>query len=151
MSALQFDLFGNFSVPAKKVPVKAHERTIHGVEKPKPRVARKKRVHGGRTERDRVLDALASNREGYLAGVRALAIECARALGEITIDDVRERMAEVGYPMPSDVGADERCFGTLLRCKEFVAVGQRPTTRLEWAARVGKARSNVTVYRLRES
>jgi len=99
-------------------------------------------------ERNRILEAFAKNHREYLAAVRAFARDIARRDGIVTIDAVRFELEHRQFPMPAEVGIDERVFGTVFRCKDFVAISQRPTTRHDWAARVGRARSNVTVYRL---
>lgn len=103
-----------------------------------------------RTERDRVLDSLASNHSTYIGFVRAIAREIAVRTGIVTIDDVREALSLRDLPMPKDVGIDTRVFGTVFRSKEFEAVGERTTTRAAWAQRVGRNRSSVTIYRFRE-
>ena len=103
-----------------------------------------------RTERDRVLDALASNHTTYIGFIRAIAREIAVRYGQVTIDEVREALALRDLPMPQDVGIDTRVFGTVFRAKEFEAIGQRETTRAAWAQRVGRNRSSVTIYRFRE-
>lgn len=104
----------------------------------------------GRGERDRILAAIASDpaHKVYLSFIRPIARELAQRHGLVTIDDVREELKRRDLPLPGEVGIDERVFGTLFRCKDFIAVAQRPTTRKEWAQRVGRARSNVTVYRV---
>lgn len=106
---------------------------------------------GAVSERDRILQAFQENHKPYIEAVRAFARDIARRVGTVSIDAVREELQRRDFPMPAEVGIDERVFGTLFRCKEFVAIAQRPTTRVEWAARVGRARSNVTVYRLSEA
>lgn len=103
-----------------------------------------------KSERDRILDAIAERPEQrvYLGFVRPIAREIAARNGSVCIDDVREELKRRDLPMPHEVGLDARVFGALFRCGDFVAVEQRPTTRTAWAARVGRARCNVTVYRL---
>lgn len=101
------------------------------------------------TTRDRILDALAANHAQYLAELREIARYVAQRNGEVTIDDVRSEIVRRGYPMPAEIGADERVFGVVFRCRDFTPIGQRKTSRKEWAARVGVARSAVTVYVLR--
>lgn len=102
----------------------------------------------GRTERDRILQALADNHTTYLTFVRAIARELAMRRGAVSIDDVRDELRRRDLPMPAEIGADERVFGALFRCKDFRAIGHRTTTRTEWAQRVGVNRSQVTVYEL---
>ncbi len=105
-------------------------------------------IFEAQAERDRVLGALASNRGAYLAGLRAFAREHALRHGECCIDDVRDAAEKHGYPMPAELGFDERVMGAVFKTRDFVAVGARRTTRAAFAARVGISRSAVTVYRL---
>lgn len=102
------------------------------------------------TERDRILATMAEHHGVYLEALRAFAREIALRKGEVCIDDVREEIARRQFPMPKDIGADERIFGSLFKGKDFRAVGLRRTTREAWAARVGTSRDGVTVYRLVE-
>lgn len=104
----------------------------------------------GRGERERILAAIAEDpaHKVYLSFIRPIARELAQRHGSVTIDDVRAELQRRDLPLPKEVGIDERVFGALFRCKDFVPVAQRPTTRTDWAQRVGKARSNVTVYRV---
>jgi hypothetical protein len=101
-------------------------------------------------ERDSILRTLAENHNQYLAGLRAFAREIALKKGEVTVDDVREAIERERYPMPGEIGCDERVLGALFKTRDFRAVGHRQTSRVEWAARVGAARSLVTVYELRQ-
>ena len=105
----------------------------------------------GISERDRILAAFAENHRTYLEAVRAFAREIVRRDGIVTIDAVRFELERRDFPMPGEVGIDERVFGCVFRSGDFEPVSQCATTRREWAARVGRARSSVTVYRLRES
>lgn len=102
------------------------------------------------SERDRVLAAIAQKRENgiYLQFVRPIARELAQRNGYVSIDDVRAELQRRDFPLPEEAGLDSRVFGALFRCKAFIAVTQRPTTRIAVAARWGRARSNVTVYKL---
>lgn len=102
------------------------------------------------SERDRILAAMAANHRVYLESLRAFAREIALRHGEVCIDDVRAELGRRGYPMPRDIGADERLFGVVFRCKDFCAVGMRTTSRAAWAARIGRSRDCVMVYRLCE-
>lgn len=102
-----------------------------------------------RGERDRIMDAIASNHRTYLEFIRSLAREIAARSGNVSIDEVRAEMAQRDWPMPEEIGADARVFGALFRVPEFVPVGRRVTRRAEVAARVGRARSEVTVYEWR--
>lgn len=107
-------------------------------------------LHGAWTERDRIIDALRQNHSAYLTTLRSFARVIALQRGIVTIDDVREEIARQDFFMPADIGADERVLGAVFTRREFEAIGQQPTRRSEWAARVGRARSNITVYRLRK-
>ncbi len=101
------------------------------------------------SERERILAAIAADpaHKVYLSFVRPVARELAQRNGTVTIDDVRAEMQRRDMPMPAEVGIDERVFGTLFRCKEFIAISQRPTTRRERIARAGVGASFVTVYK----
>lgn len=103
----------------------------------------------GLAERNRIIESMRQNHKIYLTALRSFARVHAMQHGEVTIDDVRDAIAREQYPMPAEVGCDERVFGSLFTTKEFAAIGQRPTRREEWAKRVGRARSFVTVYRLK--
>lgn len=71
--------------------------------------------------------------------------------GRVTIDDLRDEMSALHLPMPSDIGADDRMFGSVLRgCDELKIVGVEQTRRSEWAKRVGMTRSMVSVYSRKE-
>lgn len=102
----------------------------------------------GRAERDRIIAAFQSNHRTYLEALRGFARDIARRAGEVTVDDVRDECAVRDFPLPDEVGIDARVLGALFNTKDFQPIAQRPTTRKEWANRVGRARSNVTVYRL---
>lgn len=101
----------------------------------------------GVSDRDRIIAAFQQNHRTYLEALRGFARDLARKHGEVTVDDVRAECERRAFPLPDDVGIDARVLGALFSTKEFIAVAQRPTTRKEWAQRVGRARSNVTVYR----
>lgn len=103
----------------------------------------------GLSERNRILTAMADKHAIYLNALRSFAREIALRVGSVTIDDVREEMERREFPMPSAIGADDRILGALFTRAEFQALRQIPTRRSEWAKRVGRARSFVTVYRLR--
>ncbi len=103
----------------------------------------------GRSERDRIMQALSDKHTTYLEFVRAIAREIAVRVGEVSIDEVRTELAARDLPMPAEIGVDERVFGTLFRSKEFRAIGSRATSRRDWAQRVGANRSQVTVYEFR--
>lgn len=102
------------------------------------------------SERDKILTAMAANHRVYLESLRAFAREIALRKGEVSIDDVRTEVERRAFPMPRDIGADERILGSLFKTKEFFPIGMRRTTRDAWAARVGRSRDAVTVYRLSE-
>lgn len=102
-----------------------------------------------RTERDRVLIALAEKHVTYLEFCRAIAREIAARVGSVSIDEVRDELHNRDLPMPGEIGADERVFGALFRAKEFRAIGHRTTSRAAWAQRVGINRAQITVYALR--
>jgi hypothetical protein len=101
------------------------------------------------TERDRIIAHLAANHASYLESLREFAVAHALECGRVSIDDVRDTIERTGYPMPHEVGIDERVFGALFTRKRFQAVGTQPTRREAFAARVGMARSQITVYALR--
>lgn len=101
-------------------------------------------------ERDAILRALSENHRDYLTVLRSFAREHALRHGKVSIDDVRDAIEREGFPMPKDIGADERVFAGVFTRKEFEAIGVRKTRRADFAARVGVSRSMVTVYRLKE-
>ncbi|MHB8703713.1 MAG: hypothetical protein ACYC8W_06150 [Candidatus Tyrphobacter sp.] len=103
-----------------------------------------------RRERDRILDAMNKDHRIYLEALRSFAREHSLRNPSrlVTIDDVRRLMEARDFPLPGEIGADERILGAVFRCKDFKPVGQRPTARLERIARCGIARSNVTIYTL---
>lgn len=103
----------------------------------------------GLGERDRILSAMRENHSVYLNAIRSFARVIALKRGTVTIDDVREEIERQNFPMPSEIGADERVFGAVFSRSEFLPVGQCPTRRAEHAKRVGIARSNITVYKLK--
>ena len=103
-------------------------------------------MFGGRAERDRILELLAGKHTTYLTFCRAIAREIAMRAGSVSIDEVRTELLARDLPMPSDIGADERIFGTLFRSKDFRAIGHRTTSRADWAQRVGVNRAQITVY-----
>ena len=103
----------------------------------------------GVQERDRILAAMSENHRVYLTTLRSFAREYALRHGSVTIDDVRGLCAQRRFPMPSEIGADERVFGTVFRSSEFVAVGSRLSSREERIARSGRGSSHVTVYEVR--
>ena len=87
----------------------------------------------------------------YLECLRAHALRIADRKGNVTIDDVRDEIEAMHLPMPTQIGADDRMFGCVLRaCKELCSVGVQQTRRIEWARKVGRTRSMVTVYARRE-
>lgn len=100
-------------------------------------------------ERDRIIASFQENHRTYLEALRAFAREIALRDGVVSIDEVRAEIERREFPMPKDIGADERILGALFASKDFICVGQRPTTRAAWSARVGRARSNVSVYRIK--
>jgi hypothetical protein len=104
-----------------------------------------------REARDRILEKLAANHYDYLTALRSFAREHALRHGRVSIDDVRDAIAREDYFMPQDIGMrDERVFGAVFRTDDFVPVAEEQTRRKAWAQRVGRARSGVLVYRLRE-
>lgn len=90
----------------------------------------------------------------YIACLRAIAKRiCGKTSsvqypgGRVTIDDIREEIEAMHLPMPSQIGADDRMLGSVLRgCRELRAVGIERTRRADWAKRIGATRSMVTVY-----
>jgi hypothetical protein len=115
--------------------------------------ARQMALFESRRERDRILRAMAENHFVYLEGLRSFAREHALRNPHllVTIDDVLRIMAARDWPQPSEIGADNRILGTVFTRKEFEPVGRRPTERAERIARSGRARGDITVYRLRET
>lgn len=102
-------------------------------------------------EKDRLLSFFESNHPQYIESLRAFAIAKCRYAGTISIDDLRELIAEKNYPLPREIGADDRLLGVVLsRCKEFECVGTVLSRRAETVARSGKNRSMISVYRLRQ-
>lgn len=102
-------------------------------------------------ERDRLLAFFEKNHSQYVESLRAFAIATCRYVGTITIDDLRDVMAERNYPLPHEIGADNRLLGTVLsRCKEFECVGSVLSRRPERIGKSGKNSSYVSVYRLKE-
>lgn len=108
-------------------------------------------MFGALAERDRILEAFREHHPTYLAALRGFARDLARKHGEVTIDALRAEIEARAFPMPREIGADERLFGVVFRCKDFRPVGMRRTTREAWAARVGRSRDGVMVYRLSEA
>ena len=106
---------------------------------------------GAVAERDRILSAFAANHKTYIEALRAFAREIALRNDVVAIDDLRSEIERRGFPMPQEIECDERVFGSVFRCKDFVPVGQRPTTRRAWATRVGVTRSAVVIYKLRDA
>lgn len=101
-------------------------------------------------EFERVCQHWASNHPKYLASLRELGIAIARRLGEVTVDELREEMAKFKIPFPKEIGADERMIASVLRgCRQLQIKGERKTTRVDWAKRVGSTRDKVTVYELK--
>lgn len=113
--------------------------------------ARQIALFESRRERDRILAAMRENHKVYLEGLRSFAREHALRNTErlVTIDDVLRIMAAKDWPKPDEIGADNRILGTVFTRSEFEPVGQRPTERLERIARSGRARGDITVYRLK--
>jgi len=107
----------------------------------------------GLAERDRIIAAMRDNHPSYVASLTEFAVaHCARSAdGTVTIDDVRDAIARTEFPMPEEVGADPRIFGTIFPRRTFVPVGITQSRRAEHVKRSGRARSAVTVYRLREA
>ena len=102
-------------------------------------------------ERDRILAYFAANHDAYLSKVREFAKDYARLYGSVAIDNVRVELERHGYPLPNEIGIDNRVFGALFLNRSFVKVGMRLST---WAARVaraGEGASFICIYRLRES
>lgn len=101
-------------------------------------------------EFERICAHWQADHPAYLAMLRAHAVAFAREHGEVTIDNLRERMTNYNIPFPAQIGLDTRIFGSVLRgCPELHIVTFRRTSRDEWAKRVGTARNLVAVYRLR--
>ena len=101
------------------------------------------------TERNRIIAAMRDAHPVYLGTVRSFARLIAMRKGTVTIDDVRADLEARDFPLPSDIGADDRIFGALFTRKEFEAVGQVLTSRQERVARAGRNSSYITQYKLR--
>src|SRR5579872_4513541 len=83
-------------------------------------------------EKDRLLSYFERNHHQYIDSLRAFAIAKCRYDGTITIDDLRELIAEKNYPLPHEIGADNRLLGVVLsRCKNFECVGTTLSRRME--------------------
>jgi hypothetical protein len=102
----------------------------------------------GLTERNAILQRFQENHRVYLEAVRSFARVIAMRTGCVSIDDVRDELARREFPMPLEIGVTERVFGPLFLTKDFVPWKRVPTRRTDWAKRVGRARSDITVYRL---
>ncbi len=105
----------------------------------------------GLAERDRIIAAFRENSRPYLTALRSFARVHAMRNGTVTIDDVRATIEREQFPMPSDIGKDERVFGAVFASPDFIAVDQQPTRRAARIARAGRGASFVTRYRLREA
>lgn len=105
---------------------------------------------GAVAERDRIIAAFEANHATYLTAVRAFAREIAMRNGVVCIDDLRSELERRDFPMPREIGCDERIFGAVFCKAEFRPIGQRRTMREAWAKRVGAGRSAVTIYKLRD-
>lgn len=100
----------------------------------------------------------AANHPEYISCLRAMAMRiCVRTSsayhpgGRVTIDDIREEMETMHIPMPTQIGADDRMLGSVLRgCRELRPIGVEKTRRADWAKRIGQTRSMVTVYTVKE-
>ena len=104
---------------------------------------------GGVTEKNRIIEAMREAHPVYLGTVRSFARLIAMRKGTVTIDDVRADLEARDFPLPKEIGADDRIFGALFTRKEFRAVGQVLTTRQERIDRAGKNSSYITQYKLR--
>ncbi|MDE2102368.1 MAG: hypothetical protein KGL39_34295 [Patescibacteria group bacterium] len=109
------------------------------------------RVDDGKAIRARIIAAMSENHHDYLEELRHIARGILAHRGAVTIDDVREEMTRIGFPMPNEIGADNRILGAVFATKEFKAVTQIPTRRKERLARSGPGASYVTVYELRKA
>lgn len=106
-------------------------------------------IDSARLERERIRNALAQSRQTYLATVRSfLRLYALEHGGEASVDDAYTAIERHGFFTPADLGFDNRCFGSLFKSEEWRPVRQVATRRAEVVARVGRARSFVTVYRL---
>lgn len=93
-----------------------------------------------------------SRHSEYLECLRAHAVRLAKTKGDVAIDDLRIEMESLRLPMPSDIGADARMLGAVLRgCKDLRPVGMRLTERTERVKRSGRGSSMITVFRLENS
>ncbi len=101
----------------------------------------------GVAEKNRILAAMRENHGVYLTALRSFARVIAMTNGSVTVDDVRAEMERRDYPMPHEIGADNRILGALFT-KEFRPIGQRVTTRQERIDRAGRGASYITVYTL---
>ena len=70
------------------------------------------------------LDLFETHRTSWLARARSIAYELAQERGQITIDDVRERL-----PPPSEV--DPRVMGAVFSKKIFECIGYQKSIREE--------------------
>ena len=101
----------------------------------------------GLTEFERICQHWQVNHSEYIEMLRRHALRLVEKNGRVTIDDVRDEMEALHIPMPSDIGADDRIFGHVLRgCKELRIVGFEPTRRIEHAKRVGTTRAQISIY-----
>lgn len=99
-------------------------------------------------QRERILAHFEQNNPAYLTALRGIAADIATRNGTVTVDDLREQCEYLGFPLPNQIGKDERIFGVTFRDKRFIAVDSRLSVRAEKVARCGVNRSRVTVYRL---
>ncbi len=100
-------------------------------------------------ERERILREMAANHRLYLTTLRSFARVHAMRYGTVCIDDVRDECARQQFPLPAEIGIDNRVLGPLFCAAEFVAIDQIVTRRAERVARAGRGSSLVTVYALR--
>ena len=104
---------------------------------------------GGIAEKNRIIEAMREAHPVYLGTVRSFARLIAMRKGTVTIDDVRVDLEARDFPLPSEIGADDRIFGALFTRKEFEPIGQVLTARQARVARAGRNSSYITTYKLR--
>lgn len=104
----------------------------------------------GLSERNRIIEAMRASRPAYAAALTEFAVALAAQNGTVNVDQLRIKIASIDFPMPADVDADERIFGSVFPRRLFEPIGRVATQRTEFAKRVGVARSSITVYRLRD-
>lgn len=91
----------------------------------------------GAALRDSQLALFESRDADFLANCRALAVEICRRDGQVSINDIRDRM-----PIPAQIHPS--VLGAVFRSKQFQAIGFTEATHKQAHARV------IRVYKLKE-